>query len=59
MQYKAKQYFNEGHFFAESMGLKVKACLRFLENGGEKAIITSLYKALEAFEGQSGTIIEK
>ena len=59
MQYKAKQYFNEGHFFAESMGLKVKACLRFLENGGKRAIIASLDKALEAFKGDSGTIIEK
>jgi len=56
---EAKQYFDEGHFLAGSMGPKVKACLRFLENGGKKAIITSLYKALEGFEGQSGTIIEK
>jgi len=56
---EAQNYFNEGHFLAGSMGPKVKACLRFLENGGQKAIITSLDKALEAFEGQSGTIIEK
>jgi len=56
---ETKQYFDKGHFLAGSMGPKVKACLRFLENGGKKAIISSLYKALEAFEGQSGTIIEK
>jgi len=56
---EAKQYFNEGHFLAGSMGPKVKACLRFLENGGKKAIITSLDKALEALKEQSGTIIEK
>jgi len=56
---EAQNYFDEGHFLAGSMGPKMKACLRFLENGGEKAIITSLDKALEAFEGQSGTIIEK
>jgi len=56
---EAKQYFDEGHFLAGSMGPKVKACLRFLENGGKKAIITSLYKALEAFKGKCGTIIEK
>jgi len=56
---KAKQYFDEGHFLAGSMGPKVKACLRFLENGGKKAIITSLDKALEALKEQSGTIIEK
>jgi len=56
---EAQNYFNEGHFLAGSMGPKVKACLRFLENGGKKAIITSLDKAQEAFEGKSGTIIEK
>jgi len=56
---EAQNYFNEGHFLAGSMGPKVKACLRFLENGGKKAIITSLDKALEAFEGKCGTIIEK
>ncbi|HAJ31877.1 MAG TPA: carbamate kinase [Candidatus Atribacteria bacterium] len=56
---EAQNYFDEGHFLAGSMGPKMKACLRFLENGGKKAIITSLYKALEAFEGKCGTIIEK
>ena len=56
---EAKQYFNEGQFLAGSMGPKVKACLRFLKNGGKKAIITSLDKALEALKEQSGTIIEK
>ena len=54
---EVKQYFDEGHFLAGSMGPKVKACLRFLKNGGKKAIITSLDKALEAFKGESGTII--
>lgn len=56
---EVKQYFDEGHFLAGSMGPKVKACLRFLKNGGKKAIITSLDKALEAFKGESGTIIVK
>jgi len=41
------------------MGPKVKACLRFLENGGEKAIISSLDKVIEAYKGETGTIIEK
>ncbi len=54
-----KQYFEEGHFLAGSMGPKVKACLRFIENGGEKAIISSLDKVLEAYQGLTGTIIEK
>jgi len=56
---EAQQYYNEGHFLDGSMGPKVKACLRFLKNGGQKAIITSLDKVLEAFEGESGTIIVK
>ena len=56
---EAKQYFDEGRFLAGSMGPKVKACLRFLKNGGKKAIITPLDKALEVLKEQSGTIIEK
>lgn len=56
---EAKRYFDEGQFLAGSMGPKVKACLRFLENGGEKAIIASLDKAFEALRGQSGTTILK
>jgi len=56
---EAKRYSEEGHFLAGSMGPKVKACLRFLENGGEKAIISSLDKVTEAFKSETGTIIEK
>lgn len=56
---EAKHYFEEGHFLAGSMGPKVKACLRFIENGGEKAIISSLDKVMEAYRGETGTIIER
>ena len=56
---EAKNYYDEGHFLAGSMGPKVLACLRFLEYGGEKAIISSLDKVLEAYRGTTGTIIEK
>jgi carbamate kinase len=45
------------HFLAGSMGPKVRACVRFLEWGGEKAIITSLEKALEALKGETGTTL--
>ncbi|NLL61926.1 MAG: carbamate kinase [Candidatus Atribacteria bacterium] len=55
----AKKYYDEGQFLAGSMGPKVKACLRFLENGGEKAIISSLDKVVEAYRGETGTIIAK
>jgi carbamate kinase len=56
---EAKRYYEEGQFLAGSMGPKVKACLRFLENGGKKAIISSLDKVMEAYRGETGTIIEK
>ena len=52
---KAKAYQREGHFSPGSMGPKVEACLRFLEFGGERAIITSLDKASSALEGKAGT----
>jgi carbamate kinase len=54
---QAKEYSSQGHFLAGSMGPKVKACIRFLEWGGKKAIITSLDKAVEALAGKTGTII--
>jgi carbamate kinase len=52
---EAKKYLDEDHFLPGSMAPKVKACIRFLEWGGEKAIITSLYKLIEAVEGKTGT----
>jgi len=54
---QAKQYSAEGHFLAGSMGPKVKACIRFLEWGGKRAIITSLDKAVAALKGVTGTVI--
>jgi len=56
---QAKKYYDEGHFLNGSMGPKVRACLSFLNSGGEKAIIASLNKIIEAFKGESGTIIVK
>ncbi len=56
---EAKRYLKEGHFLAGSMGPKVKACVRFLEWGGERAVITSLDKAIDALEGKTGTEIVK
>lgn len=54
---QAKQYLKEGHFLAGSMGPKVLACIRFIEYGGEEAIITSLDKAYWALQGHEGTHI--
>ncbi|HPI98268.1 MAG TPA: carbamate kinase, partial [Synergistales bacterium] len=47
----------EGHFKAGSMGPKVKACLRFVRNGGKRAVIASLEDALEALQMKKGTQI--
>lgn len=54
---EAKRYLKEGHFLPGSMKPKIMACVRFLESGGEEAIITSLEKAIEALEGKTGTVI--
>ncbi len=55
---EAKKYYEEGHFLPGSMGPKVKACIRFIEEaGGKAAIITHLEKALDALEGKTGTWI--
>lgn len=52
---EAEKYLEEGHFLPGSMKPKVIACIRFLKAGGEKAIITSLDKAVQALEGKTGT----
>ena len=53
-----KQYIAEGHFASGSMLPKVQAAVKFAESGTAKtAIITSLYKAVEALNGKTGTRI--
>jgi carbamate kinase len=56
---EAKKYAEEGHFAKGSMEPKVRAAVRFVEAGGEKAIITSLDQAVAALEGKAGTTITK
>ncbi len=51
----AKRYVKEGHFGKGSMEPKVVAAVRFIQSGGEVAIISSLEKALQALEGKAGT----
>jgi carbamate kinase len=53
------KYKEEGHFLTGSMGPKVDACIKFLQWGGEKAIIGSLERASEALDEKSGTIFYK
>ncbi|MGD0802507.1 MAG: carbamate kinase [Candidatus Bathyarchaeia archaeon] len=54
---EAKKRLQEGQFGAGSMGPKVEAALGFVDRGGERAIITSLEKAVDALNGKTGTHI--
>jgi carbamate kinase len=54
---EARHYAAQGHFKAGSMGPKMAAAIKFLENGGRRSIITALDLALDAVEGNAGTII--
>ncbi|WP_297476370.1 carbamate kinase [Thermococcus sp.] len=50
-----RHYYEEGHFKKGSMGPKVLAAMRFVEWGGERAVIAALDRAVEALEGKTGT----
>ncbi len=54
---EARKLFETGVFPPGSMGPKVLACIRFLEDGGKVAAIGHLEKAIEIIEGRSGTLI--
>ena len=52
---QARAHQSDGQFPPGSMGPKIAAAIRFLERGGERAIITSLDRAFDALEGRAGT----
>jgi carbamate kinase len=52
---KLQNYLDEGQFKEGSMAPKVQAAIRFVESGGERAIIAELGKLTEALEGKAGT----
>lgn len=54
---EAKQYIEEGHFAPGSMKPKIEACIKFIENGGEKALITDPPNIPRALAGETGTWI--
>ena len=56
---EVKGYLEEGHFKPGSMKPKIEAIIEFLENGGERAIITSPENLLRAVKGEAGTTIVK
>jgi carbamate kinase len=47
----------EGHFASGSMGPKVDAACRFVEQGGSRAVITDLANILDAVAGETGTVV--
>jgi len=53
----ARRYLADGQFKAGSMGPKVQAVVRFLESGGEYAVIGSLAEADKVWSGEAGTVI--
>jgi len=53
----AARYMADGQFPSGSMGPKISAALKYLENGGRRVIITSLEHAFEALQGRAGTRI--
>jgi carbamate kinase len=50
-------YAAEGHFASGSMGPKVDAACRFVEKGGQRAVITSLDNIVDAVAGDAGTVV--
>src|SRR2546422_2537708 len=51
------RYAGEGHFASGSMGPKVEAVLRFLRNGGRRAVIGYLETLKDVLNGKAGTQI--
>jgi len=54
---QARQHIAEGHFASGSMLPKVTAGVRFVEGGGEFAIIANLEEAVAALRDRAGTRI--
>lgn len=55
----ATDLLDAGEFGEGSMAPKVEASIEFVENGGERAIITSIDSATEALTGDAGTTIKR
>ena len=49
----------DGQFPSGSMGPKVEAVARFVEQGGERAVVTSLARIADAVTGSAGTVVQQ
>jgi carbamate kinase len=54
---EAKQYLAQGHFAKGSMGPKIEAIIKFLEQGGKQALITNPENIERALQGKTGTYV--
>ena len=54
---EAKRFLAEGHFAKGSMGPKIEAIIKFLEQGGKQALITNPENIERALEGKTGTYV--
>ncbi len=52
-----RSYAAAGHFASGSMGPKVDAACRFVEQGGARAVITDLEHICDAVTGAAGTVV--
>ncbi len=55
---EAEKYLQAGEFPPGSMGPKIKAAARFIQNGGKEVVITSVDKVVDALHGKTGTVIK-
>jgi carbamate kinase len=56
---QAKAYIRHGHFAPGSMLPKVEAAVRFISQGGKRAVITSIQSIESAVKGDAGTEVVK
>jgi len=54
---EAKKFMGQGHFAEGSMKPKIESVIKFLENGGKKAVICSISNCENALVGKAGTTI--
>jgi carbamate kinase len=54
---RMRQLAAEGHFASGSMGPKVDAACRFVEQGGQYSVISNLEHIVDAVAGSAGTVV--
>jgi carbamate kinase len=54
-----RRYAADGQFASGDMGPKVEAACRFVDAGGERAVITSLDRIADAVAGGTGTVVTR